>query len=142
METENKTILRGDADWGEDYREPRTPKWEAVAILAVVTAVVAWRSLREAYGELPTWLRETFAHVVALTIMGIVVFPEARWWFVGAFAAPAGLAVFALGLTGFMEALDPDSSDDWFEKDSEFWSRRAFFFGTMSALTALLAYLR
>lgn len=141
METENKTIP-GDADWGEDYREPRTPKWEAVAILAAVTAVMAWRSFREAFKELPTWLRETFAHVIALSVMGVMVFPEVRWWFVGAFALPASLSVFALGLTGFMEALDPSDAEDWFGKDSEFWGRRAFFFGTMSALIAMLAYLR
>lgn len=141
-DTKTKPASSGSTDWDDEGREYLTPKWEIPVIFAVVAGISAWRTFYEGFTELPIWLRETFAHVVAFCIMGIMVFPEIRWWFVAVFAMPCILSVFAAGLTGMMEAVDPSDAEDWFGKDSEFWNRRAFFFVTMSAVVAPLAYLR
>lgn len=141
METKDKTAFTESADWDDDS-DSRTAAWEVPLILAVVATIAVWRTFRTGFEELPTWLYQTFGHVFALTVMGIMVFPEIRWWFVAAFAAPCALSVFAAGLTGMMEAIDPSGAEDWFGKDSEFWLRRTFFFAVISAILAPLAYLR
>ncbi len=138
MDTENKTVP--SADWDDD--DAKTATWEIPVILAAVAIVTSWRTFRAGFEELPTWLYESFWHAVAIVVMGITVFPEARWWFVAIFATPCAISAFAMGLVGMMEAVDPSGTDDWFGEDSKFWGRRAFVFATVSMFVAPFAYLR